>query len=267
MNLFPYTVSLLLLAPSLLAQGDAGGRGRDLPAAGSSSEPGDQLPKPVEDDLADLPGYGHGSADQAGTVAQSGLPVRAKPADPGDVQHEDPDASKWSDEKATLAQQQQDQTTHDQARGRSIPVYPDGSSDDSWTSLDDQLAQQQQDQGAFDARIVPPVPSDSDEYGMSMQVDFADRLLIKLEDKDQDKFLGVMLASLEGTMIRFPGLPSLLKTDAVAAIVPSRDGSAFFDFGKVQLPMEIYIQGVGLGDGSLDAAAVRILPSMYTDPN
>ena len=81
-----------------------------------------------------------------------------------------------------------------------------------------------------------------------------EHLLLKAEASEMDtKFLCLVLASVEDTMMNIPGLPPLLMTDAIVA-TGLEVGAFAFDMGPAKLPFTVFAQAV-ITDGARIAAS------------
>ena len=106
------------------------------------------------------------------------------------------------------------------------------------------------------ASLPAPQPAVA-EWGMKMQLFREDHLRVKLESlSGANKFVGAILADIDDQMVSIPGLPPLLETKLIAAVVIGEGGAAHFDFGPAQLPFTVYLQGVGLTETKAEASAV-----------
>ena len=81
-------------------------------------------------------------------------------------------------------------------------------------------------------------------------------LMLKAEVNDQSKkVLCLVLASVEDTMMHFPGLPPLLMTDTIVAS-GLNVGAFAFDMGAAKLPFTVFAQAVVTDGTRIGASGV-----------
>lgn len=86
------------------------------------------------------------------------------------------------------------------------------------------------------------------------------RLSLQSAAQDQQPFLGVLLAATHEKTIQIEGLPPLLLADAIVATVIGK-GDAQFELGPVKLPFTVWLQGVSIRDGVVEASPLLELPA------
>lgn len=113
-----------------------------------------------------------------------------------------------------------------------------------------------------DVAAKPAPTPDRPAFSLALEVVRSAPLQLSLQSADAtpQPFLGVLLAATHEKTFQIEGLPPLLLADAIVATVIGK-GQAQFDLGPVKLPFTVWLQGVSIRDGVVEASPLLELPA------